>query len=532
VAAAHARGQPRLAARVQVGSTTHADHFRMSKAPSMRTRPALKRLLVPAAVVLALLAAAWWWSQRQAASDTGGYRTATVERGQVRVAISATGTLAAISTVDVGSQISGQVTDVLVDFNDRVEAGQVIARIDPATYEAQIIQGNASINSARAGLETARATLRNAEADYARKAELAGSQLVARSDLDVARAARDQARAQVDAALAQVTQQQASTQATRLNLQRTVIRSPVDGVVLTRSVEPGQTVAASLQAPVLFQIAEDLSRMEIVLAIDEADIGQVKAGQDVAFTVDAFPERRFEGRVQQVRLSATNTSNVITYPVVVTVANRDQALLPGMTVNAEIEVSRRDDVLKVPNAALRFKPADDAVPAAAQGGPGRGGIAGELPRIAQALQLDATQQAAFDAALAQVRERTAARTVQQPAGNGGSVLFGRGPGGGRNNGGGSGGMDGAMRQRMLERFNQQFAGFAATLDAARRQRWDSELAALLTARRAPLYKLVDGQLQPVMVRVGASDGSSTEVSGGVREGDVVVTGVERAAPAQ
>ena len=506
----------------------------MSKAPPIKHRSIpRKRLLVSAAILLAMLAGAWWWSQRGAGAAEGGYRTATVERGQVRVAISATGTLAAISTVDVGSQISGQVTDVLVDFNDRVEAGQVIARMDPATYEAQIIQGNAAINSARANLETARATLRNAEADYARKAALAESKLVARSDLDVARAARDQARAQVDAALAQVTQQQASTQGTRLNLQRTVIRSPVDGVVLTRSIEPGQTVAASLQAPVLFQIAEDLSQMEIVLAIDEADIGQVKAGQDVAFSVDAFPERRFEGRVQQVRLSATNTNNVITYPVVVTVENRDQALLPGMTVNAEIEVSRRDDVLKVPNAALRFKPADGAAGAAAsQGWPQRGGVAGELPRIAQALELDATQQAAFDSALAKLRERSAARTVQAPAGEGGSVLFGRGPGGGRGNATpGTGGMDGAMRQRMRERFDQQFAGFTATLDPTRRKRWDSELAALLNARRAPLYRLVEGELQPVMVRVGASDGSSTEVSGGVREGDVVVTGVERAAPA-
>jgi len=505
----------------------------MSKTPPNHSRPpSRKRALGVASVLLALLAGGWWWSQRDAGTAAEGYRTATVERGQVRVAISATGTLAAISTVDVGSQISGLVTDVLVDFNDRVEAGQVIARIDPATYEAQIIQGNAAINSARAGLETARAILRNADADYARKAALAESKLVARSDLDVARAARDQARAQVDAALAQVTQQQASTQGTRLNLQRTVIRSPVDGVVLTRSVEPGQTVAASLQAPVLFQIAEDLSQMEIVLAIDEADIGQVKAGQDVGFTVDAFPERRFEGRVQQVRLSATNTSNVITYPVVVTVENRDQALLPGMTVNAEIEVSRRDDVLKVPNAALRFKPAEAAA-GAAPGQPQRSGIAGELPRIAQALELDATQQSAFDAALAKLRERSAARTVQAPAGEGGSVLFGRGPGGGRDGASrGDGGMDGAMRQRMRERFDQQFAGFAATLDPTRRKRWDSELAALLNARRATLYKLVDGQLQPAMVRVGASDGSSTEVSGGVRAGDLVATGIERTAPAR
>ena len=493
------------------------------------------RLRIPfvlAAVVL-LAAAGWWWTHRSAASSEDAWRTATVERGDIRVAISATGTLSAISTVDVGSQMSGLVTDVLVECNDRVAWGQVVARIDPSTYQAQITQGNSQISSARASLAIAQATLRNAEADFARKAELARQQLIARGDLDLARAARDQARAQVDAAQAQIAQQQAGTQTSRLNLQRTVIRSPVDGVVLTRSIEPGQTVAASLQAPVLFQIAEDLSQMEIVLAIDEADIGQVKAGQEVGFTVDAFPDRNFRGRVQQVRLSATNTNNVITYPVVVTVDNRDQVLLPGMTVNAEIEVSRRDGVLKVANAALRYKPADDDAGATqAQSQARGGGMATELPRIAQALRLDASQQAAFDAALAQLRERMAARMAPQGGerSSGGSVLFGRGPGGPRNGGAtASGGMSGAMRQRMQERFNQQFAGFRATLTQAQRTRWDAEVAALVSARRAPLYKLVDGKPQRVMVRVGASDGSSTEIAGDVREGDKVVVGAGRGA---
>jgi HlyD family secretion protein len=491
--------------------------------------PRLRLPLILAAIVV-LAVGGWWWFHRDAKPDEGGYRTAAVERGDIRVSISATGTLSAISTVDVGSQISGQVTDVLVDFNDRVTKGQVIARIDPSTYQAQITQGSAQIASARANLATAQATLRNAEADYTRKAELAQQQLIARGDLDLARAARDQARAQVNAAQAQITQQQASTQTTRLNLQRTVIRSPVDGVVLTRTIEPGQTVAASLQAPVLFQIAEDLSQMEIVLAIDEADIGQVKAGQDVSFTVDAFPDRNFRGKVQQVRLSATNTNNVITYPVVVTVDNRDEVLLPGMTVNAEIEVSHRNNVLKVANAALRYKPAEDD-PTAAQAQPQmRGGMATELPRIAQSLQLNASQQAAFDGALAEMRERMAARMAPQGGAqnSGGSVLFGRGPGGPPRSGGATGGgMDGAMRQRMLERFNQQFAAFRATLSEAQRKQWDSEVAAVVTARRAPLYKLVDGKPQMVMVRVGASDGSSTEIAGDIKEGDQVIVGAGR-----
>lgn len=503
--------------------------------PATRRAPWLTRLIVAVLVLAMVAGVGYWYRQRGADQAAGGYRTATVDRGDIRVTISATGSLAAISTVDVGSQISGQVTAVLADFNDRVTRGQVIARIDPSTYEAQITQGSAQINSARAGLATAQAALRNAEVDYARKAELVGQQLIARSDADLARAARDQARAQVNGAQAQIQQQIASTQTSRLNLQRTVIRSPVDGVVLTRTVEPGQTVAASLQAPVLFQIAEDLSKMEIVLAIDEADIGQVKTGQSVTFTVDAFPERRFRGLVQQLRLSATNTSNVITYPVVIAVDNADQALLPGMTANAEIEVSARDNVLRVPNAVLRFKPADDAsatAPAGAGGGD-RGGLADELPRVAGALALKPEQQAAFDAALTAMRERAAARTVQAPANGGGSVLFGGGRGGpgggGSNRGGAGGGNAGAMRQRMQERFNQQFAAFRATLDDTQRARWDTEVSALVSARRAPLYKLVAGKPQATMVRVGASDGSFTEVSGAVAKGDTVIAGSERAA---
>lgn len=234
-----------------------------------------RRIVVVVLVLLVAAAAAWAWRQRDAAGTQGAYRTTAVERGDIRVAISATGTLSAISTVVVGSQISGQVTDVLVDFNDRVVKDQVIARIDPSTFDAQIAQGAAQIASAEASLRQAQATLANADIDYRRKADLGASQLVARSDVDLARAARDQAQAQVTAARAQIQQQTASTRATRINLQRTVIRSPVDGVVLTRTIEPGQTVAASLSAPELFQIAEDLGQMKIELAVDEADIGQV-----------------------------------------------------------------------------------------------------------------------------------------------------------------------------------------------------------------------------------------------------------------
>ncbi|ALN59275.1 efflux transporter, RND family, MFP subunit [Lysobacter enzymogenes] len=517
-------------------------------ASSLRPRksPWPKRAAI-AVAVLVLAGAGWhFYSQRSAEEAAGAYRTAKIERGDIRVTISATGALSAISTVDVGSQISGQVIDVLADYNDHVTKGQVIARIDPSTYEAQINQGNAQVANARASLATAQATLRNAELDYQRKSSLVKDQLIARSDADLARAALEQARAQLNGAQAQIEQQLASTQTSRLNLQRTVIRAPVDGVVLTRSIEPGQTVAASLQAPVLFQIAEDLSKMEIVLAIDEADIGQVKPGQAVNFTVDSFPDRKFRGAVQQVRLSATNTSNVITYPVVVAVDNADGVLLPGMTANAEIEVSHRDDVLRVGNAALRYKPDDDAAAAAGApaGGAGgqRGGLGGDLPRVAEQLKLDANQRAAFDAALEQMKQRMAARAGGAAAGGasggppaGGApniIMGGRGPGGGGGNNNrnrAAGAVSGAARQRMLERFNQQFGAFRALLSDEQKQKWDSEVGALVSARRAPLYKLVGGKPEAVTVRVGASDGSWTEVSGNIKEGDEVVVGTGRGA---
>lgn len=490
-----------------------------------------------AVVVIALLAAGlWYWDNHESEAAEGAYRTTPVERGDIRVAISATGTLSAISTVTVGSQISGQVTDVLVDFNSQVKKGDVLARIDPSTYEAQIEQGTAQIASASASLAQARATLRNAELDYQRKADLGKQKLVAQSDVDLARSALDQARAQVNSSQAQIRQQTASTQTTRVNLQRTVITSPVDGVVLTRTIEPGQTVAANFSAPELFTIAEDLSKMKIELAVDESDIGQVKVGQVVSFTADAFADRQFKGTVEQVRLAATTTNNVVTYPVVVTVDNSDGTLLPGLTVNAEIEVSKRDKVLKVSNAALRYKPTANGAGAAqppAQGPQrvGGSGITDDLARTVAELKVNPQQQAAFDAAVAAVRERQAARQAQ--VAQGGNSMFGGGRGGPQGmvvvgGGSGAGAMQAQMRQRMAERFQQDFAAFRAGLDDTQKQRWDAALGALLNAKRASIYRLVDGKPETVMVRIGASDGTATEVSGGgLKEGDQIVTG-ERA----
>ncbi len=513
----------------------------MSQPRRSRASFPLRKTGLAVAAIAILAAGGYFWSKRGAADAAGAYRTETVQRGDIRVAISATGTLSAITTVTVGSQISGQVTDVLVDFNSPVKKGEVLARIDPSTYQAQLEQGNAQIANAQAQLRQAQATLRNATLDFQRKQELAGQKLIARSDLDLSRAALDQANAQVNAAQAQIRQQTASLKNTQVNIDRAVIRSPVDGVVLTRKIEPGQTVAASLQAPELFTIAEDLSKMKIELAVDESDIGQVKPGQTVSFTADAFPDRQFKGVVDQVRLAATTTNNVVTYPVVVTVDNGDGTLLPGLTVNAEIEVSKRPGVLKVGNAALRFKPAEGSplaelqpqgMPAGGQGGSRGPGAGEDLRQLAATLGLTAAQQAAFDKALQEMQQRQAERAAQMQAAarqqgqNGGSRLFGGGMRfGGPGGGGGDASMMAQLRARMRDRMNQQFAPFVASLDEARRGKWNAGLDAQLSAKRVTAYKLVDGKPQPVLLKVGASDGSSTEISGrDIKEGDQIVSG--------
>lgn len=487
-------------------------------------------------ISIVLVALFWWFQGRGGTDGEQAYRTAPVERGEIRTAISATGALSATTTVDVGTQVSGTLQSVDVDYNDVVKKDQIIAHIEPSTFQARVNQASATLASARASVDVAQATSRNAEADYRRKSDLALRQLVSRTDADQARAARDQARAQIVSAKAQVQQQTAALESARLDLEKTVIRSPVDGVVLQRAVEPGQTVAASLQTPVLFKIAGDLRQMEIVLTIDESDIGQVRVGQPVRFTVDAFPDRNFPGRVSQVRLAATNTANVITYPVVVQLENSDLTLLPGMTANAEIEINRRSDVLSVPNAALRFRPADAGAggnaSAAGANGAGRGGamMIDTLSKVADRLKLDTAQRSAFDAAAESVRQRmqAARQAAGNGSGNGASDRAGRGantPTGNRPRSGGGNNGNGGNSGRMAERIKQSFASFRATLDARQQALWDSELGALASVKRATVYKFTDGKPEQVSVRIGASDGTRTEIIGdGVVEGDQVIVG--------
>lgn len=448
-----------------------------------------------------------------------GFRTAKVDRGSVSVSISATGTLRALSTVDVGSQVSGQVLSVEVDFNDRVTRGQVIARIDPANFQTRLTQTEADLASARASLVEAQSALKLAEAELKRKRDVEARKLISASELDVAQASRDQAAARVGSAQAAVKQRSAAVEDAQLDVEYTVIRSPVDGVILLRSVEPGQTVAASFQTPVLFRIAEDLTRMQIDLSIDESDVGQIHEGLPVQFSVDAFPNRNFTGTVHQVRLSATNVANVVTYPVVVEVANPDLVLLPGMTANAEIEITSRSDALRVPNAALRFKPAGIEAPAAtAMGGAGGSGMGDEIKRIAAGLQLKPEQQAALDQVLTSMRERAAAR--QQAAAAGGGPPGGSGAGAAL-----SPEAMAAMRERFQRMFRESMAPFRDTLDDDQRKTWDREIDTLQNARRVTLWTLKDGKPSALTVRAGVSDSTHTEVlGGGIEPGTEVIIG--------
>ncbi len=328
--------------------------------------------LVGAAALVAAGGIGYWLVA--ANGQQAGYKFAKVEKGPLTAAVAAAGTLNPVSAVQISSQISGQIREILVDFNAAVKKGQLIARIDPETYQQRLRQAEADLDATRAAVNVQRAqayqaqvNLAEAQRDFDRKILLVEKNFISPADRDKARTTLDAARAQVQLTEAQVKnsesvvrQREALVAQARVDLGRTEIRSPVDGVVVKRSVEPGQTVAASLQAPEMFVIARNLSDMQVETSIDEADVGRVQVGQKGTFTVDAFPGRTFHGEVLQVRKAATVVSNVVTYTVIVSAANPDLTLLPGMTANVRIVTAQKDSVLKVANAALRFKPENDA----------------------------------------------------------------------------------------------------------------------------------------------------------------------------
>ncbi len=289
-----------------------------------------------------------------------------VSRGPIVSAVSASGTLEAVETVQVGTQVSGTVTNLYADFNSIVRKGQILARLDPSLIQAEIERSRANLAGAEADMERVRVTLDDAETKLQRAKELSARDLLARSDLDAAELARQTADAQLRASAAQVTQARAALAQSQVNLGKTVIASPIDGIVISRAVDVGQTVASSLQAPTLYTIAADLGQMQLKASIDESDLGNIKEGQPVTFTVDAYPTDVFRGVVKQVRLNPVVEQNVVTYAAMISAPNPDLKLKPGMTATVTVEVARRSNALRVPAAALRFKPTSAVLAALGQ----------------------------------------------------------------------------------------------------------------------------------------------------------------------
>lgn len=298
--------------------------------------------IVSGFVLVAAIAGFWWWKARPATVE---WRTAPVTRGPVEVTVTSTGTLQAVTTVQVGTQVSGSIAALYADFNDRVTKGQVIARLDTTLLDA-------ALKDALSGLERVSALSQQAAAERDRARSLFRRDLISRAELEQAEASARVAAANLSSARAQV-------ERARINLRYAIIESPIDGIVLSRAVEPGQTVAASFNTPTLFTIAGDMTEMNVQAAVDEADIGRLRKGQSATFTVDAYPDTVFTGTVEQVRLQPTLTQNVVTYDVILRAANPDLKLMPGMTATLTIVTDRVADALRVPVAALRFTPPDN-----------------------------------------------------------------------------------------------------------------------------------------------------------------------------
>lgn len=492
--------------------------------------------LVVGALVLALITGGgwYWWSKREA--DAPAYRTAKVERGPITATVSSTGTLNPVTSVQVGTQVSGQIQQLFVDFNSPVKQGELIARIDPETFTYRVRQAEADLESARSSVGRAQVAQVIANRDLARTKELVARNFVSPAELDRAQSTFDLAAAEVRTAQAVVQQRAAQVATARVDLSRTEIRAPVDGVVIKRSVDVGQTVAASLQAPELFVIAKDLRDMQVDTSVDEADVGRIKIGLRATFSVDAFPGRQFSGEVRSVRKAAQSVQNVVTYIAIISANNERGELLPGMTANVRIVTDTRASVLKVPNAALRFRPPGESAAAkgdavknedrgkamqGADAGAGKGGAGGGQlnqfrERIVSELKMDADQQQRLDPIFAEMRNKfMGLRDLPEEARARQSAAI-------RSD----------MRARVEEILKpEQKARYAEIV---------TELAGRAgggQAARGRVYLVENGKPRAIEVRVGLSDGAMSEVaSEELTEGAEVIVGLKSGstpgAPAQ
>lgn len=474
----------------------------------------------------ALAAAALLWLLWPSSSDDGLIRTdtAAIDRGDVVQIVSSVGSVRALNTVEVGSQLSGQIAELYADFNSQVEAGDLLARIDPQTFERRVQEAEANLAVSRANVRVQEAAIQKAEAmlvnarrEFERQTELVGRGSVSAADRDSAEAAWRSAeadvaisRANLANAEATVHQREAVRDAARIDLERTEIRSPINGVVIDRAVDEGQTVAASLSAPILFIIAQDLSEIQIEASVDEADIGSVREGASAVFGVDAFLERSFTGEVSQVRLAPWEEQNVVTYTVVIEASNPGRRLLPGMTASVDIETGRREDVLRVSNAAARFRPppfvtvhsVSDTASATARSGPG-----GPAARLAEQLSEFGVSSATIEQIQQELQEAFAG--------------FGGMPGEA---------MDADQRALMRERMSRASEEIMARhLSPEQREQLRQLQLERGETRTATLhFTRPDGSLEARQVRLGLSDDRYTEiVAGPVAAGDQAVTRVRQ-----
>ena len=503
-------------------------------------------LLLIALVLLVAAGGAYvWWKDPFATPPS--YRLAKIERGTITAAVAATGTLNPVVSVQVGSQVSGQIKELYADFNSAVKKGQLIARIDPQSFSLRVNQAMADLEAARAGALTQRSNLAarqaeaarakvllaDAEREYKRNQMLFEKNFVSEAVRDKALSALEAAREQVKAEQAQIAvseaqvrnadavvkQRQSQLAQARVDLDRTEIRAPVDGIVVKKSVEPGQTVAASLQAPELFVIAQDLRQMQVDTSIDESEVGRISVGQQATFTVDSFPGRTFRGEVAQVRKAAQVVQNVVTYIAVIRTSNPDLNLFPGMTANVRVTIATREGVLKVPNAALRYRPpgaADVASAPPTDGGTpvtplddsakakskGKGQNVAE--RLTKALGLSPEQRTRVEAISNETRDKV--RALQTD--------------------------DAAERRREVARLRAESrARIAEVLTPKQREAFEAMApagggrGARVTSGRV-WVPAADGSPRAVPIRLGLTDGTFTEVvSGDVQEGTQVIVGV-------
>jgi HlyD family secretion protein len=452
----------------------------------------MKRILLLAGIVVVAAAAAGaFFFMKRGPNGEAKFRWTKIDRGDVTANVTATGTLSAVTTVNVGSQVSGIIARLHVDFNSQVKKGQLLAELDPTPFQQ-------SVDQRRADLERVKVELRNAEISLTRSKNLFRQQLLAQSDLDAAQTNRD-------AAAASVAQSQAALKQSETNLSYTKITSPIDGVVVTRAYDLGQTVAASFQAPTLFTIAQDLTKMQVLTNIDESDVGRIRVGQVASFTVDAFPDTTFKASVSQVRLSPQTVQNVVTYPVMLDVPNPELKLRPGMTANVLLPVDTKTAVLRVPNAALRFKAdtADLWVDPAKKGQ--KAGAAPEKGAEAKG-ERDAPRTAA-------AAPGTEPKTPGAP-GTGGERMAGRGGAGGGGRPGNAGGWSGRPGG----------AGGAGGAGASSPRSGGGRVGTVYVD--APGTK---GKLKAVSLRTLLTDGNFTAVeSPDLKEGDEVVVGLATA----